>query len=212
MVGIYKITSPSGKVYFGQTRNMHNRLKDYRSPSCFIKQAALYHSMKKYGVQAHNIEFIHELPVDVEQSVLDEYEIFCISQYKEAGHPLLNLKSGGGSKGSLFEESRRKISRSKKGVRQSKEAIESRSKAMKGHKKWSNINYSGCRNHRWGTVGTRTGCCGELHPAARIILNTETGIFYYGSTEAATAAGLTKKQMRSRLKGEVKNKTSFKYV
>lgn len=54
---IYKVTSPSGRVYIGQTVNLKRRLKEYRTLKC-NQQTKLYNSLKKYGFDKHNIEIL----------------------------------------------------------------------------------------------------------------------------------------------------------
>jgi len=46
----------------------------------------------------------------------------------------------------------------------------------------------------------------------KIVLNTETGIFYERVKEAADTIGVTKKHLYRKLSGELKNTTKFKYV
>lgn len=46
----------------------------------------------------------------------------------------------------------------------------------------------------------------------KIVLDTETGIFYEGVQEAADTIGVTKKHLYRKLSGELKNTTKFKYV
>lgn len=46
----------------------------------------------------------------------------------------------------------------------------------------------------------------------KIVLHTETGIFYEGVKEAAKTIGVTKKHLYRKLNGELKNTTKFKYV
>jgi group I intron endonuclease len=94
VIGIYKITSPSGKVYIGQSWNIIQRWKAYRS-SQNNKQRLLYNSFDKYGKKAHFFEILHELPVDIKQSIFDEYEILYMDFYKSAGIQLLNIREGG---------------------------------------------------------------------------------------------------------------------
>src|SRR6478736_5572293 len=43
MIGIYKITSPSGKIYIDQSKNTNIRFRDYKSLKC-KKQIKLYNS------------------------------------------------------------------------------------------------------------------------------------------------------------------------
>ena len=55
--GIYKITSPSGNIYIGQSVNIKRRWRNYRTR---IKQAqkALAKSFEKYGVENHQFDII----------------------------------------------------------------------------------------------------------------------------------------------------------
>lgn len=57
MVGIYKITSPSGKIYIGQSINIEVRLSRYKSKDC-KSQTILYNSLNKYGVENHEFEIV----------------------------------------------------------------------------------------------------------------------------------------------------------
>lgn len=91
---IYKITSPSGKVYIGQTVNAKRRYLDYKSKEA-KKQPRLWNSIKKYSWQAHAFKIIHELPNDVSQETLNVYECFYMELYKSSGTTLLNTKEGG---------------------------------------------------------------------------------------------------------------------
>lgn len=104
---IYKITSPSGKVYIGQTINYKNRIYHYRKDHC-KKQTHLYHSVLKYGWDAHVIEPIHELPEDITQEIMNTYEILYMAAYKDAGVELMNIREGG-SNGKLSEETKQKL-------------------------------------------------------------------------------------------------------
>jgi len=59
MIGIYKITSPSGKVYIGQAINTYKRLESYKGLYC-KSQTKLYNSLVKYGFFEHVFEVIEE--------------------------------------------------------------------------------------------------------------------------------------------------------
>jgi group I intron endonuclease len=91
---IYKITSPSGKIYIGKTVNLKRRMGLYKTGHC-KSQPALHRSLCKYGFNNHTIDILHELPADVAKSILSTYEILYISQYKECGYRLMNLTDGG---------------------------------------------------------------------------------------------------------------------
>jgi group I intron endonuclease len=59
MTGIYKISSPSGRVYIGQSVDINARFRAYRNGNCG-KQKRLYESFKKYGFDSHILEIIEE--------------------------------------------------------------------------------------------------------------------------------------------------------
>lgn len=62
--GIYKVTSPSGRVYIGQSVNIENRFKEYRTVSGCCKQRRLYASFKKYGPKQHLLEVVEQCKED----------------------------------------------------------------------------------------------------------------------------------------------------
>lgn len=57
MTGIYKITSPTGKIYVGQSVNIKRRFYHYKSISC-KEQPRLYNSFIKHGVNNHTFEIL----------------------------------------------------------------------------------------------------------------------------------------------------------
>ena len=60
MVGIYKITSPSKRIYIGQSKDVESRLNDYSNLNNCNKQTKLWRSFLKYGVINHVFEIIEE--------------------------------------------------------------------------------------------------------------------------------------------------------
>ena len=52
--GIYKITSPSGGIYIGQSNDVIRRKWEYASIKC-CDQPRLYNSLKKYGWNKHTL-------------------------------------------------------------------------------------------------------------------------------------------------------------
>ena len=113
MVGIYLITSPSGRVYIGQSRNLKRRVKDYRNLAN-NKQPLLFNSFNKYGFVSHEIKMIHELPEDVSQEVLNKYEAYYLDTYRNADFKMMNVREAG-SNGKLSESTKEKISIANKG-------------------------------------------------------------------------------------------------
>lgn len=59
MVGIYKIESPTGKVYIGQAVDVERRKRTYSKLKC-IGQPKLYSSLKKHGFNSHIFEVVEE--------------------------------------------------------------------------------------------------------------------------------------------------------
>jgi group I intron endonuclease len=63
MIGIYKITSPTNKIYIGQSVDIERRFKEYKRLNC-KKQTKLYFSLKKHGVENHVFEILEECSQD----------------------------------------------------------------------------------------------------------------------------------------------------
>lgn len=121
MIGIYKITSPSDKVYIGQSWNIKKRISNYKCLDC-KRQPKLCNSLCKYGPENHKFEVVCELEPDANQHQLDQQEQFFMNIYKLEGIELMNIR-GAGSRGKYNEETRLKISLSHKGKKHSAERI-----------------------------------------------------------------------------------------
>lgn len=87
MIGIYKITSPSGKVYIGQTVDLEKRRTTYTRLKC-KGQPRLYASLVKYGFSAHIFQVIEECSVEK----LNERERHWQDFYNVVGELGLNCK------------------------------------------------------------------------------------------------------------------------
>ncbi len=55
MIGIYKIISPSNKIYIGQSKHVEKRWLQYKN-----KNNSSSMGPKKYGVESHKFEIIKE--------------------------------------------------------------------------------------------------------------------------------------------------------
>lgn len=107
MITIYKITSPSNRVYVGQTKDYKKRLNHYKILNC-RHQNRLYNSLKKYGFSNHVFEVIEQ----VAESLSDEREQYWIAYYKcywKDENKGLNLNRGG-NRPQITEETKKKIS------------------------------------------------------------------------------------------------------
>ena len=122
MIGVYKITSPSGKIYIGQSINYLKRLKYYNSLNCKC-QPRLYNSLLKYGINNHIFEFIEqclfeELNVK-ERYYQDLYEVIgenglnCVltetNKLKSVVSDETRVKISKGCKGRIISETHRNI-------------------------------------------------------------------------------------------------------
>lgn len=110
---IYKITSPSNKIYIGQTTSPKIRFKSYKNLNC-KGQSYLYHSFLKYGIKNHVFEILESYNRDIDISLLNDREIFYIKDLKDKGFILLNLDLGGRNS-PKSEETKKKLSLIKKG-------------------------------------------------------------------------------------------------
>lgn len=96
---IYKITSPTGKIYIGQSKNINKRLSYYSSAQT-VEQRKIHASILKYGWEAHAVEIIelvasHENINEVETKWIKYYD----STNSENG---LNIIAGVGSSGRVY--------------------------------------------------------------------------------------------------------------
>lgn len=96
--GIYKITSPTGRIYIGQSKNVKERLCRYKKLQCCKSQLLLYRSFVKHGIDTHLFEII--IKGDFSKKELNELESRFIKEFnsyngwKNGG---LNLTTGGNS-------------------------------------------------------------------------------------------------------------------
>jgi group I intron endonuclease len=118
---IYKITSPSGKIYIGCSKDIENRFYSYRLLDC-KKQKRLFHSLNKYGFDNHIFEILKIINskglTEVELiELLKKEEIEYIKKYNsfiDDNINGLNLTKGG-ELGQLSKESRIKIGNAHRG-------------------------------------------------------------------------------------------------
>lgn len=110
MIGIYKITSPSNKIYIGQSTNINQRWNDYYKMIRCKRQTRLYNSFKKYGPENHVFEIIEEC---LENELLKR-ETYWKEHYKVLEVPSLCCKMDGKG-GKLDQCTKDKMSKVKLG-------------------------------------------------------------------------------------------------
>lgn len=294
MIGIYKITSPSNRVYIGQSLNINIRFKTYKRLSC-KRQPKLYNSILKYGIENHKFEIICECL----ESEMNDKERYYQDLYSANGVKGLNCsltkssdrsgrlsietrkkiaeKSKITSLGRKFsDESKLKMSLSRKGFKHSEETKVIMSLAGKGkirseqHSKNISLSKKGtqatlgqkrsddfknrcrlinlgkkisdetklkmsiagkkrkhseesrkkmCLSQKGHSVSEQTKLNiskankgkkrteEQLLKKQKIILNIETGIYYYGIQSASDSINMDKNNLASRFRGVVKNNT-----
>lgn len=193
MTGIYKITSPSGRVYIGQAVDIEDRFKDYRSYSC-KSQIKLYNSLKKYGVDEHIFEYKEECT----QEQLNNREGYWQDFYKcvEKGLNCRRVRTDDRS-GYLSEETKQRMrdvrprgkDSPRYGVKISPEIIEKTKQTI---------------------IKNREN--GIYHYACQAVENIITGEIYYCITEAATKIGIEGATLRKYLRGELTNRTELQFL
>ena len=133
---IYRITSPSGRLYIGKSYNLKNRTNRYKNLLC-NNQKLLYASLRKYGFDNHKFEILLSIPC--QEFFLNELEILFIKIFNSFNGKNkfgMNLTTGGeGTAGRIVSvETRRKMSISSMGKRNSPESIEKMRKSLTGRK------------------------------------------------------------------------------
>lgn len=236
MTGIYKITSPSGKIYIGQSVNINKRLYSYKSSGC-KSQTKLYYSFQKYNFENHIFEIIEECDI----SELNARERYWQDFYEVIGKNGLNcrLQSCNNKSGKISKESILKISLNRAGItpifknpeiRIQKIRMSLTGKKLSGaHRMSMSIAQTGLKRSPEAikkSAESRRGLkfgddfkqkmsiiqSGGKNSFAKITLNTETGIYYETAKEAAESIGWTYNRLNNYMNGRTKKKISFIYV
>jgi len=108
IIGIYKIASPSGKVYIGQSVNFLKRKTQYKNLHC-KRQVKIYNSLIKHGFKNHKFEVIEECSVEQ----LNEQEVYWKQYYIDqlGWDKMLFCELYDNSRGPRNEETKQKISK-----------------------------------------------------------------------------------------------------
>lgn len=107
---IYRLLSPSGKSYVGQSIDFNRRLiehKNYKKKSL----PKLYQAIKKYGIENFSIEILEIC----EPELLNEREVYWINHYDSCNNGY-NCTTGGQSFFKRSKETREKLSKYFTGV------------------------------------------------------------------------------------------------
>lgn len=112
---IYKYTSPSGKVYIGQTTKEKNRRKDFLNTSKEYSGPKINRARNKYGIENFEYEVIFRVESFIEdevKSILNEKEIQYIKLFDSFENGYNSDLGGGSATYKRTEESCKKLSES----------------------------------------------------------------------------------------------------
>lgn len=88
ITGVYKIVSPDGSTYIGQSKNLRKRIIKHNAKKG--NDTGLRHSVTQYGWEAHKIEIIQECPHSITTRELINLETYYIKLYIDTGVKLVN--------------------------------------------------------------------------------------------------------------------------
>lgn len=147
MIGIYKITSPTGKMYIGQSIAIEKRLHAYKNLMC-RNQVKLYNSLTKYGTDSHVFEVVEECSVEE----LNSRERYWQEHYNVVSSGLnCRMTASDDKSGYLSEDTKAKISTYYKNLYQTvegKEKIKQRIRNTDQLNKTSSTDYKAFQQKR----------------------------------------------------------------
>ena len=218
MIGIYKITNPTGKIYIGQSLDIYRRFKRYKSGDC-KNQYALYASLIKYGWTNHSFEIL-EICKKSELNNKERYyqELYCVMSENGLNCVYVNSE---GIKMVYSEQSTNKMSVSAKKRIVSEIRKKHQSDIMKGriytdeHKRKSSEGNKG--KEHWWNKGKPT----SLHQKEMASMKNKVKVFQYDTNlnfikewDSIKSAGFTYGSNGSSISAcaRGKNKTAFGFI
>lgn len=200
---IYKITSPSNKVYIGQTVEFNVRLRKYKSLNC-KSQIKIYNSFLKYSFENHKIEIIEEC--DFLQ--LNERERYWQEYYDSVCNGLnCRYTKSIDKSGIMSFDSKNKMSLAKKGKKHSEETKLKMSLSHRGIKHTDETKQK--LKSRIISKETKNKL---RNSNSKIILDLNNGVFYFGCKEVSELYNIKRTTISAMLNGKNKNKTNLIYV
>ncbi len=221
MIGIYKITSPTEKIYIGQSVDLDRRILTYKSNiNNTVNQKILHNSLLKYGIENHTFEIIEEC--------LEE-DLNCRERYWQDFYDVLNREKGlncvlqpcNEARKVLSEETRHKmslaVSGEKNGMWQYKFSEEQLQKMRnrKGEKSsfyGKKVTEEMKEKRRVTMMKKGMDSRGSTNPNAREVIDTITKEVYQTVTEAAEKNNVSLGVMSGYLTGKKSNFTSCMYL
>lgn len=211
MICVYKITSPSGKIYIGSTINYARRVRSYKNLIC-SGQKKLYNSFVKYGFDTHSIEVLQECENKDELRKLEAVH-GALNDCLGVNGLNLNLPKLSEEYECISESTRLKIRESQKGKtpwnkgkRWTSEALSISKKGQPSPMKGKKFSEERLKTHGKSRLGKFN--------KGRLVLNIYNGVFFDSVVLACDGTSYNHNTLRSvmNLKLDKNNKTPFVYA
>jgi group I intron endonuclease len=208
MIGIYKITSPTNRIYIGQSVNIEKRFKSYQRDSS--TQIRLNRSFIKYGIKNHKFEVIEECSIDL----LNERERYWQDFYNVLQVGLnCKLTTTKDKSGFFSDESKKKMSLKLLGNKRmlGKKLSELTKKKISDTNKGKLKGVKKSKEHKM-KIGLKQRNGGNHQ--AKLVLCLNTGIFYTSVIEASVVYNINRYTLSDYLNNRrgIKNKSSLIFV
>lgn len=207
MIGIYKITSPSGKIYIGQSVNIEKRFKHYKYKDC-KSQRKLYNSFNKYESNNHIFEIIETCI----ESILTEREGYYQDIFNSINNGLNCRRVTTIDKvGYMSEETKNRIGNSNRGRVYSKEVLENIKKLRKNRivSEETKLKLSIAGKKRKDSIFNIKKA---QESSKKKVLNILTSEIYESCNEASLINNINVKTLSKKLCGLRKNNTNLIYL
>lgn len=238
LCGIYRITSPVGKIYIGQSKNFEQRFYDYRTGKC-PQQRKLFNSFYKYGFLNHIVEIIEICEVDELDCRERHWQDFYEVKHREKGLNCVLVSCGDKKEEKIKTYRKEKLSNNRKekifdercgatplGTVGRKATEFERFKLSIIKDKLTDLEKEELLlNFKEGDLIKRYNDREDLknklkkdksrvHHLCKTVLDTQTGVFYDSLKELCSLYGFSYSTMKNRLqvKGNFVNNTQFIYA
>lgn len=223
--GIYKITSPTGKVYIGESQNIYDRWAKYKRLNC-KDQFGIYNSLLKYTPENHTFEVIEECEFE---------DLLCRERYWQDFYDVLKdglnckLTECGELKRIVSEETRKKLSSIHKGKIVSDETKRKLSEGRIGEKNWmygtkqseetkqkikdsiGEVHFNIGRKASQESINRRWKTLNGINGNSVKVINKETGEIFNCIKDASNSLNIKYTTLHGYLKGRYINKTPIEY-
>lgn len=184
--GVYKFTSPTGRIYIGSSADILKRFQYYKATNA-PKQILLHRSFLKHGFDNHKFEIIHECSPSIRLD-MERYYGEINKSLSDFGGLNLMLPKIGDKPASYSAELRAKFAEIGRNRTYKPETIQ---------------------KFKMARIGKYAG---GNHPQAKIVIHSQYGIFYDCIKNAAEANGIKRSLLNAKLLGIVKNNTHLIYA